>query len=242
MSSLTLKSKEWYETHPIGARLTKDTVLRFIQIRAEFERIKKGRILEVGCGTGDLGLFVSKNSKEYVGIDFSLNSLKIAQKYKKDKMQYVCSDAVFLPFKEKHFDVVLCSEVLEHIPHYAPVLHECFRVLRFFGKLLITIPNKYNPNVFLSLLLTKKGIGVQEYDNPPSFKKLLRQISETGFKIKNFYYFCPFLDLSFIISRTTSNVRNFMCASQRALIRLLSKISILDLYILIIAEKSENNQ
>lgn len=52
----------------------------------------------------------------------------------------VCADAAYLPFSSHAFDVVVCSEVLEHVPDPRPVLGEIRRVLVPGGQVLITCP------------------------------------------------------------------------------------------------------
>ena len=52
----------------------------------------------------------------------------------------ICADAANLPFLEDSFDVVVCSEVLEHVMDPVPVLAEISRVLRRGGEGLITCP------------------------------------------------------------------------------------------------------
>jgi SAM-dependent methyltransferase len=49
-------------------------------------------------------------------------------------------DAAYIPCKDDCFDVVVCSELLEHVPDPIAVLHEVYRVLRASGILLICVP------------------------------------------------------------------------------------------------------
>lgn len=60
-----------------------------------------------------------------------------------EKCPDVQSDAVLLPFADESFDVVICSELLEHVPHPPAVLGEAYRVLRKDGVLLICVPFLY---------------------------------------------------------------------------------------------------
>ncbi len=55
----------------------------------------------------------------------------------------VCADAAAIPLKGSTFDVVVCSEVLEHVPDPRPVLVEIYRVLVPGGQVLITCPFMY---------------------------------------------------------------------------------------------------
>lgn len=54
-------------------------------------------------------------------------------------IDYVC-DATDIPAADDSFDVILCTEVLEHVPEPIKVLAECARLLRTGGKLLVTAP------------------------------------------------------------------------------------------------------
>jgi len=52
----------------------------------------------------------------------------------------VQADACYIPFPDKKFDVVICSELLEHVPDPRAVLREAYRVLREGGILLVCVP------------------------------------------------------------------------------------------------------
>lgn len=59
------------------------------------------------------------------------------------KQPDVQADAARVPFRGECFDVVICSELLEHVQDPRAVLREVFRVLRTGGRLLITVPFLY---------------------------------------------------------------------------------------------------
>ena len=50
------------------------------------------------------------------------------------------ADATKLPFKDNSFDVVICSEVLEHIPENRAAIAELVRVLKKGKKLVVSVP------------------------------------------------------------------------------------------------------
>lgn len=56
----------------------------------------------------------------------------------------IVSDIVSIPRPDSSFDVILCSEVLEHIPDPLPALDEFARLLRPGGKLILTAPFSSN--------------------------------------------------------------------------------------------------
>ena len=72
-------------------------------------------VLDVGCGDGSFMALLNKDKKfEVTGIDAYKSYLAKAKKtgvYKK----LILGDVRKLPFKEKSFDIVLCSQVIEHL-------------------------------------------------------------------------------------------------------------------------------
>lgn len=59
------------------------------------------------------------------------------------KKPTILADAAALPFRENSFDVIVCSEVLEHVYDYRSLLEEALRVLKPQGLLLATVPFMY---------------------------------------------------------------------------------------------------
>ncbi len=101
-----------------------------------------GRKLVAGCGPGD-DLVVFEDPRDCVALDISLLGLR--QAYSRfPQAQCVAADAQLLPFADQCFDLVLCSEVLEHLDQPQCAVDEFARVLRPGGKLVVTVPNWYN--------------------------------------------------------------------------------------------------
>lgn len=96
----------------------------------------KGKVLDVGCGTGaNLLLF----NGMAVGLDISSEALKFAQR-RKGNLLLCQGRAEALPFKDESFEIVLALDLLEHLPDDIRGLEEMFRVLKKEGKLLVTVP------------------------------------------------------------------------------------------------------
>lgn len=77
---------------------------------------RKGRsILDVGCGRGELMEIINKNRKFFaVGIDGFFPYLKVC-KERRVFNGLLLSDVRSLPFRKKSFDVVFCSQAVEHL-------------------------------------------------------------------------------------------------------------------------------
>ena len=101
---------------------------RFFAIVKKFS---KGRVLEVGCGTG----LMQNKLKGVVGMDITLSMLE------KNKNNVVCADAHSIPFKDGVFDFVYSIDVTEHVKNPSKMVEECKRVLKKNGTLVLITPN-----------------------------------------------------------------------------------------------------
>ncbi|ELZ14966.1 methyltransferase type 11 [Haloterrigena salina JCM 13891] len=109
------------------------------------------RVLDVGCGEGrHVHAAALENVREVVGVDIGRESLTAARedyaKYIADEtdvpVTFAAGDALRLPFEDGSFDVVCCTEVLEHIPDYEAALDELRRVCAPGGTLAVSVPRE----------------------------------------------------------------------------------------------------
>ncbi len=98
------------------------------------------RVLDVGCG---LGILLEHLSGERHGVDYDLSVVQVAQQRLGEKASIVCADASVLPYPDAHFEVVICSEMLEHLSDPLPVIREMLRVAKPSGRIIITVPNEF---------------------------------------------------------------------------------------------------
>jgi len=96
------------------------------------------QILDIGCGDGVL-LSLIKNATLY-GIDLDKDSLSYAATKVKAKLVQATADK--LPFKANFFDVVLATEIIEHLEQPEKLIQEAKRVLKPSGCLILTTPVK----------------------------------------------------------------------------------------------------
>lgn len=102
------------------------------------------RILDVGSGAGHLINGLSAVSRGCVALDIELEWLTLLRKKNPDIMGIAANGEKGLPFKANVFDVVIASEVLEHLNHPEKFFEEVTRVLKDDGILIITTPNSNN--------------------------------------------------------------------------------------------------
>lgn len=134
-------------THP-NPILRRYHLRRLVTVIGEVKNIAKtnnegGKLfLDVGCGDGTYIALLKDDFDYLIGLDISLSNLKVARRQVesegKRRVDFVLADVMYLPFRFSSIDVVICSEVLEHV--YSPVgaLRELTRVSR--KALLVTVP------------------------------------------------------------------------------------------------------
>ncbi|MEI8005440.1 MAG: glycosyltransferase, partial [Bacteroidota bacterium] len=108
--------------------------------------IKGKDILEVGCGNGDLSVFLAKRNYYVTGIDISPEGIKQCKEYAKS--QNISELAIFfemdgttLNFPDNSFDSIIFSEVFEHVSSSRIFIQEGIRVLKPGGRIYISVPD-----------------------------------------------------------------------------------------------------
>ena len=111
---------------------------------------KELTLLDVGCGKGDYPRVFNgfHATRRYLGGDlnrYDSNWRKVRNELSGGLvLDYLCLDALHLPFKEDSFDVILCIAVLEHIKDDGAAVAEIARVLKRGGVVYAWVPSKYS--------------------------------------------------------------------------------------------------
>jgi len=113
------------------------------------------RVLDLGCGEGRHAIAAwLRHEVHCVGIDLSAGDVRRAaekaapfnasvEPSSRRSIGFGVGDALRLPFADHCFDVVICSEVLEHIGPYREVLAEIRRVLKPGGVFAASVPRAW---------------------------------------------------------------------------------------------------
>jgi ubiquinone/menaquinone biosynthesis C-methylase UbiE len=95
-------------------------------------------VLEIGVGTGRIGLPVSTHIGAYYGIDLAVPMLNQLRTKQRGEPLYVAqADATRLPFADDTFDAAISVHVLHLIPNWQAAVAEIARVLRPGAPLLL---------------------------------------------------------------------------------------------------------
>lgn len=108
-------------------------------VKMQAESIPTGsKLLDVGAGSSPYrNLFTQC---QYFTQDFSQLKPEQLRGYKGYNKIDIVSDINNIPVNEKEFDVVLCTEVLEHVPEPIKAVQEMSRILKSGGIILLTAP------------------------------------------------------------------------------------------------------
>ena len=139
-----------------------------------------------------------KRYAEIYGLDLSENALKIAKKTFPN-FNFVQGDTFNLPFKNNYFNLVVSSELIEHLPNDKKFIGEISRTLDENGILILTTSNWYSLFGLFRIIgekISKKDLhaGNQPIDNWYTSKKL-KNLFKNNFEIldiKGSWYLPPF--------------------------------------------------
>lgn len=136
-------------------------------------------VLDVGCGEGFTMDKLSKFGigERIEGVEYSKDSIAFGKKLF-PKLIFREGSIYELPYEDSSFDLVVCTEVLEHLEEPTKALKEILRVSKKY--LIISVPNE--PFFMLSNFLRGKNLSRLGNDeehinhwNPLTFKKYLKQ-------------------------------------------------------------------
>jgi len=127
-------------------------------IISEITKRKHCRILDVGYGDGSF-LQPFSDMHECYGIDLSTPQLEKAEE-KNIRAFRVDLETGKFPFSNDFFDLVICSETIEHLLDADNLLSETHRVLKSEGSLVLTFPSMNQPVSWLMQIV---------FDLPPMY-------------------------------------------------------------------------
>jgi ubiquinone/menaquinone biosynthesis C-methylase UbiE len=175
---------------------------------------RKGKVLDVGCGTGRTTIPLHKMGFDVIGIDIAKNMIKNAKKVNHE-IKYEVEDAAKLRYKSNSFDNVLFSNngwaqtpVKEN---RTKAIKEINRVLKKNGHYIFSVQSRwlagFDPALLLSLMkfyilkpfglqkefgdlfFKEESGGALKYDKKqymylPDHGELRKELEESGFKIE----------------------------------------------------------
>lgn len=104
-------------------------------------------VLEVGCGTGQLGNFLGIAGRRVLSADLCLNSLRLGQAFKQkhalESVTFAQMNLFRLPLRPAAFDVVICTGVLHHTSNPQRGLRGIVPLAKPGGHVIVGLYNRY---------------------------------------------------------------------------------------------------
>ena len=141
-------------------------------------------ILDLGCGRGWMASFLA-HSGSVTGTDFSPVGIEFARNNYGQFGQFVLADSakprLGLP-DDRAFDIVVCTEVIEHVERQTEFVREIYEFLKPQGWLFLTTPNG---NVQAEFCRDRRFLhALQPVENWPTPSRLSQLLRSEGFEIR----------------------------------------------------------
>jgi len=186
---------------------------------------RDAKILDVGIGMGsNLRMLRDEGYRRVTGVD--LNPVAVRHCFASGFSSVLLGDATSLPFAGRVFDVVLATDIVEHIEDDRKTLRELYRVLVPGGHIIVAVP------AFPSLWGLQDVVA--HHKRRYKMNDLIEKMQSSGFSIRRIFYFNYLLFLPIWLARRMINVLRIKKASENefnttALNRLLFWVFALDI-------------
>jgi len=171
-----------------------------LQFITEHEKLEHKKVLDVGCGGGILTESLAVSGAWATGIDLSARAIATAKKHAAavglDIDYSQVSVEEFAKKEEASFDVVVCMELLEHVPDPASLIQACAALVKPGGKLFFSTLNR-NPKAYMLAVLGAEYIlrllpkGTHDYEKfirPSELDQFCRNAGLTSLSLSGMSY------------------------------------------------------
>lgn len=130
----------------------------------KFVDLNDKSLLDLGCGGGVLSESMAENGAHVTGIDLAEDSLEIAKLHlyeSKHNINYINQSAEdFASQNENSFDVIVCMEMLEHVPDPQSIVNACAKILKPGGWLFLSTLNRSPESMVLGIFMAEHVMGL----------------------------------------------------------------------------------
>jgi ubiquinone/menaquinone biosynthesis C-methylase UbiE len=137
------KAQNWSRKYAEGGPLARrrDAIIRTLSSLIA----PPSKILDFGCGTGDVALQLHGLGYDVTGCDISPQMLAVARETDPGIEWLQLTTGGRVPFPDSSFDALVASSVLEYVADLDALLREFHRIVRVGGMVLVTVPNPKHP-------------------------------------------------------------------------------------------------
>ncbi len=168
------------------------------------------KVLEIGCASGRISKRLANNGCTVTGIEIDEDSSYEARKYCQDVINADIETLEDLGYPDNYFDVILFSNVLEHLRSPLEVIKKLKKYLNKNGYIVVALPNIANIFIRMKLLRGKfeyEESGILDNSHLRFFteKSARELLSEGGFNIFKFDI-APFIPILCVFPKLEYNI------------------------------------
>ncbi len=202
-------SQDWWDRNGSMKSLHDINPLRLAYVKHQAS-IKGKKILDVGCGGGILTEKIVQEGAAITGIDASKEMIALAEQHAQESgldIRYIRTNVENLhTIITDKFDVILCMELIEHVPDYRSVIRACKKLLNPNGTIIFATINRNYLSFVLAIICAEYIMGLlpkgtHHYNlfiKPDELSSACAEVGLTKVNITGFsynpvfreYYFC----------------------------------------------------
>jgi len=149
----------YHSKRKIQKRIINDsnfTYINLVSIIRNYLGKKRAGVLDIGCGVGTISYYLASKGNYVTGLDIAKNAIKIAKKnartlHLENNIKFIVADFPKESVNEK-FNLIICSEVLEHLEEGEKAIETIYELLEREGILILSTPSANAPLYRLGLL------------------------------------------------------------------------------------------
>ena len=155
--------------------------IRRIRMLELLDKMKPGKILEVGCGAGMMVEGILAQGWDYHGVDSSPGMIDVCKRRFSglERAVFTVADSENLELPSSRFDVLLSLGMLEYVPREQAAVREMARVIKDDGALCISGNAKWSPHnawnrwVYRKLFRSRPAAIIKEYHRESEYCKMM---------------------------------------------------------------------
>ena len=133
------------EMHSSDGRRRKAETMRLVLGEVLGSKLAQSDVLNLGCSTGIIDAHMAAFVRSIVGADIDEPAIRAAQaRGLPDNVRFMVADAMDLAVPDESFNIVICSQVYEHVPDADRLMAEIRRVLRPGGLCYFAATNRWS--------------------------------------------------------------------------------------------------
>lgn len=190
-------------------QLMKHPLLKYQKMRRYQHAIQmlglrgKDVVLDVGCGIGYQVPEILRSVRTYIGLDLSNKSVSYFRRhFYGENVMLIMADAENLPFREGVVNVILIIDTLTNLSKPNKALEEVKRVAKDKGRILISVPNLWNPHGLIGSLTKKirkkqaltRFNYIHNWFNPLLITRLVQKQGLKVVRTRGSFFLPPFFD------------------------------------------------